>query len=36
MRMESENTEKSLADMEQKYKDLLDSLGAAMADLNNV
>ncbi|XP_067939185.1 tropomyosin-like [Watersipora subatra] len=36
MRMENEQLEKSLTDMEQKHKDMVDSLGAAMADLNNV
>lgn len=36
MRMENDQLEKSVADMEQKYKDLVDSLGSAMADLNNV
>lgn len=36
MRMENDQLEKSVADMEQKYKDMVDSLASAMADLNNV
>jgi len=36
MRMENENLEKTVTEMEQKYKDLVGSLSSAMADLDNV
>lgn len=36
MRMENERVENELGQMEQKYKEMLNSLASAMADLNNV
>lgn len=34
--MENDNLEKTVIEMEQKQKDLMDSLASAVADLNNV
>ena len=36
LRMENEKLEGTVSEMENKYKGLVDDLGSAMADLNNV